>query len=129
MLITCKVEGDSILYILFCVRNTLTMKIKSYEIIIFEIYKYRIIFILNSFIKFHCFLSLLIWIFAVKKLLFSVVVLFFFFTCFCIAIKRPCNILHYITDVKMTIFRRKTVIVFSFFAQNVDFGYTLEPPQ
>ena len=44
MLITCKVVGDSILYILSCVRNTLTMKIKSYEIIMFEIYKYRIIF-------------------------------------------------------------------------------------
>ena len=30
MLITCKVVGDSILYILSCVRNTLTMKIKSF---------------------------------------------------------------------------------------------------
>ena len=48
MLIICKVVGDSILYILSCVRNTLTMKIKSYEIIMFEIYKYRIIFILTS---------------------------------------------------------------------------------
>ena len=49
MLITCKVMGDSILYILSCARNTLTMKIKSYEIIMFEIYKYRILFILTSF--------------------------------------------------------------------------------
>ena len=40
MLITCKVVGDSILFILSCVRNTLTMKIKSYEIIIVEIFKY-----------------------------------------------------------------------------------------
>ena len=48
MLITCKVVGDSILYILSCARNTLTMIIKSYEIIMFEIYKYRIIFILTS---------------------------------------------------------------------------------
>ena len=55
MLITCKVVGDSILYILSCVRNTLTMKIKSYEIIMFEIYKYRIIFILTSFTSYLLF--------------------------------------------------------------------------
>ena len=52
MLITCKVVGDSILYILSCARNTLTMEIKSYEIIMFEIYKYQIIFILTFHIKF-----------------------------------------------------------------------------
>ena len=55
MLITCKVVGDSILYILSCARNTLTMKIKSYEIIMFEIYKYRIIFILTSFTSYLLF--------------------------------------------------------------------------
>ena len=55
MLITCKVVGDSILYILSCVRNTLTMKIKSYESIMFEIYKHRIIFILNSFTSYLLF--------------------------------------------------------------------------
>ena len=57
------------------------------------------------------------------------VVVFSSFLFFCIAIKRPCDILQYITDVKMVIFRRKTEIVFLFFAQNVDCGYTLEPPQ
>ena len=117
--------GDSILYILSCVRNTLTMKIKSYEIIIFEIYKYRIFFYFKLFhITFNCSLSLLT---CSKKLLFSVVFTCFLFLFFCIAIKRPCNILQYITDVKMTIFRRKTEIVFFFFAQNVDCGYTLDP--
>ena len=55
MLITCKVVGDSILYILSCARNALTMKIKSYEIIMFEIYKYRIIFILTSFTSYLLF--------------------------------------------------------------------------
>ena len=70
MLITCKMVGDSILYILSCARNTLTIKITSYEIIMFEIYeyriieyeiimfeiyKYRIIFILTSFTSYLLF--------------------------------------------------------------------------
>ena len=55
MLITCKVVGDSILYILTFIRNTMTMKIKSYEIIMFEMYKYRIILILNSFTSYLLF--------------------------------------------------------------------------
>ena len=77
MLITCKVVGDSILYISSCARNTLTMKIKSYEIIMFEIYKYRIIFILTSFTSYLLSLSLLTWIFAVNKVVvFSFLFLF-----------------------------------------------------
>ena len=107
MLITCKVVGDSILYILSCVRNTLTMKIKSFEIIMFEIYKYRIIFILYSFTSYLLFSSFSNMDICSKK-----VVVFscfhYFFSFFFIAIKRPCNILHYITDVKIIIFRRKT---------------------
>ena len=57
MLITCKVVDDRVLYILSCVRNTLTMKIKSYEIIMFEIYiyKYRIIFTLTFFTSYLLF--------------------------------------------------------------------------
>ena len=42
---------------------------------------------------------------------------------------RPCNILQYFTAVKMIIFKRKIVIFFLIFAQNIDCGYTLEPPQ
>ena len=53
----------------------------------------------------------------------------FFSSLFCIAIKRPWDILQYITDVKIIFFSRKTEIVFLFFAQDVDCGYTLEPPQ
>ena len=79
MLITCKVVGDSILYILSCVRNTLTMKIKSYEIIMLKIYKYRIIFILNSFTSYLLFsFPSNMDICSKKKLLFSVVFTFFF---------------------------------------------------
>ena len=127
MLITCKVEGDSILYILPCVRNTLTMKIKSYEIIMFEIYKYRIIFILTSFTSYLLFPFPSNMGICSKKVVFCCFHFFSFF--FCIAIKRLCDILQYIRDVKMIIFRRKTEIVFLFFAQNVDCDYTLEPPQ
>ena len=42
-----------------------------------------------------------------------------------------CNILQYLTAIKMIIFRSKIVTFFFFFlfAQNIDRGYTLEPPQ
>ena len=40
----------------------------------------------------------------------------------------PCNILQYFTAVKMIIFRL-LLFFFFFFAQNIDCGYTLEPPQ
>ena len=95
MLITCKVVGDSILYILSCVRNTLTMKIKSYEIILFEIYKYRIIFILASFTSYVLFFFPSNMDICSKKVVVFCCFLFFFFTFFCIAIKRHaiyCNI-------------------------------------
>ena len=116
MLITCNVVGYSILYILSCARNTLTMKIKSYEIIMFEIYKYRIIFILTSFTSYLLFsFPSNMDICSKKVVVFSFFFFFHFF--FCIAIKRPCDILQYITDVKMIIFRRKTEIVFLFLLQ------------
>ena len=104
------------------------MKIKSYEIIIFEIYKYRIFFILNSFT------SYLLFSFPSNMDICSKKVVVFccfhsFILLFGIAIKRPYDKLQYITDVKMILFRRKTEKVFLFFAQNVDCGYTLEPPQ
>ena len=40
---------------------------------------------------------------------------------------RPCNKLHYFTVVKK--FQMKKCDIFLIFAQNIDFGYTLEPPQ
>ena len=109
MLITFKVVGDSILYILSCVRNTLTMKFKSSEIIMFEIYKYRIIFILTSFTSYLLFsFPSNMDICSKKVVVFCCFLSFFKKLLFCIAIKRPCDILQYITDVKMIIFRRKT---------------------
>ena len=42
---------------------------------------------------------------------------------------RPCNILHYFTAVKNDDFQMKNCNMFLIFAQNIDFGYTLEPPQ
>ena len=39
-----------------------------------------------------------------------------------------CNILQYFTAVKMVIFRLKKCDIFLVFAQNIDRGYTLEPP-
>ena len=42
---------------------------------------------------------------------------------------RPCNIQQYFTAVKMFIFRRFFLNIFLIFAQNIDCGYTLEPPQ
>ena len=102
MLIICKVVGDSILYILSCVRNTFSMKIKCYKIIMFEIYKYRIIFTLNSFTSYLLFsFPSNIYNCSKKKLLLSVVFTLLFFTFFCIAINRPCDILQYITDAKI----------------------------
>ena len=41
----------------------------------------------------------------------------------------PCNIQQYFTAVKMLIFRYFFLIIFLIFAQNIDRGYTLEPPQ
>ena len=41
---------------------------------------------------------------------------------------RPCNIQQYFTAVKMFIFRRFFKNIFLVFAQNIDCGYTLEPP-
>ena len=89
MLITCKVVDDSILYILSCVRNTLTMKIKSYEIVMFEIYKYRIIFILTSFTSYLLFSFPSNIIICSKKLLFSVVFSLFFLLFFLHCDKTP----------------------------------------
>ena len=40
----------------------------------------------------------------------------------------PYNILEYFTAVKMAIFRWKKCDIFHIFAQNIDRGYTLEPP-
>ena len=42
---------------------------------------------------------------------------------------RPCKILQFLTAVKTIFFRLKIVMVFLIFAQNIDCGYTLEPPQ
>ena len=42
--------------------------------------------------------------------------------------KRPCNILQYSTALKKEIFEMKTCDVFLIIAQNIDCGYTLEPP-
>ena len=39
------------------------------------------------------------------------------------------NILRYFTTVKMKIFQVKNCDIFLIFAQNIDCGYTLEPPQ
>ena len=121
MLITCKVVGDSILYILSCARNTLTMKIKSYEIIMFEIYKYRIIFILTSFTSYLLFSFPSNKDICSKKMLFSLLFFLFFLHCD----KTPMRYTAIYHGCKMIIFRRKTEIVFLFFAQNVDCGYTL----
>ena len=41
----------------------------------------------------------------------------------------PCNIQQYFKAVKMFIFRWKFLIFFLTFAQNIDCGYTSEPPQ
>ena len=42
---------------------------------------------------------------------------------------RPCNIQQYLTAVKMFIFGWIFFNIFLIFAQNIDSGYTLEPPQ
>ena len=42
---------------------------------------------------------------------------------------RPCNILQFFTPVKNDNFQMKNCDVFLIFAQNIDCGYTLEPPQ
>ena len=42
---------------------------------------------------------------------------------------RPCNKLQFFTAVKTLICKMKTCDVFLIFAQNIDCGYTLEPPQ
>ena len=39
------------------------------------------------------------------------------------------TILQFFTAVKTLFFRRKIVILFIFFAQNIDREHTLEPPQ
>ena len=41
----------------------------------------------------------------------------------------PCNILQFFTAVKKDNFQMKNCDVFLIFAQNIDSGYTLEPPQ
>ena len=41
----------------------------------------------------------------------------------------PRNILGFFKAVEMIIFRWKIIIFFLIFAQNIDCGYTLEPPQ
>ena len=41
----------------------------------------------------------------------------------------PCNIPQYFTAVKMIIFQMKIFDIFLIFAQNIDCGYTLEPPR
>ena len=90
MLITCKVVGDSILYILSCARKTLTMKIKSYEIIMFEIYKYRIIFIFTSFTSYLLFsFPYNMDICSKKIVVFSLFFFFFFFSFFLHCDKPP----------------------------------------
>ena len=40
-----------------------------------------------------------------------------------------CNIFRFFMALQMIIFRGKIVIFFLNFAQNIDCGYTLEPPQ
>ena len=40
----------------------------------------------------------------------------------------PCNILQYFTAVKMINFHMKNCDICLVFAQNIDLGYTLEPP-
>ena len=42
---------------------------------------------------------------------------------------RPCIILQFFTAVKQDNFQMKNCDVFLIFAQNIDCGYTLEPPQ
>ena len=42
---------------------------------------------------------------------------------------RPCNILQYFTAVKKDDFQKKSFDILLIFAQNIDCGYTLEPPQ
>ena len=42
---------------------------------------------------------------------------------------RPCNILHFFTAEKNDNFQMKNCDIFLIFAQNIDCGYTLEPPQ
>ena len=42
---------------------------------------------------------------------------------------RPCNILRFFKAVKMINFQMKKCYIFLIFAQNIDCGYTLEPPQ
>ena len=50
-------------------------------------------------------------------------------TCnWCITITRPCNIQQYFTAVKNVNFQVKFFNIFLIFAQNIDCGYTLEPP-
>ena len=41
----------------------------------------------------------------------------------------PCNILNILIAVKKDNFHKKNCDVFLIFAQNIDCGYTLEPPQ
>ena len=40
---------------------------------------------------------------------------------------RLCNILQFFMPLKMIIFRQNLLTFFLIFAQNIDFGYTLEP--
>ena len=42
---------------------------------------------------------------------------------------RPCNILQFFNVKKDNFQMKKNVIFFLIFAQNIDCGYTLEPPQ
>ena len=42
---------------------------------------------------------------------------------------RPCNIQQYFTALKNVNFKMKFLNIFLIFAQNIDCGYTLEPPQ
>ena len=44
-------------------------------------------------------------------------------------VTRLCNLLHFSTALKTIIFLVNNCEVFLIFAKNVDFGYTLEPPQ
>ena len=54
----------------------------------------------------------------------------FIFFVFYITKTRPCNLQQYFTDVKKSSFTDDFFLIFFLiFAQNIDCGYTLEPPQ